>query len=171
MFRSLGGHRSWGLKVGKPRDCQGVRGVSDLSAFLEGAWQLNRVLDDRRTLQRGRLDGVAVFRPCGTQLIYRERGVLRIGGYRGRAERVYNYAFPAPWRAEVAFDDGAPFHDLDLTGGTWSADHRCGEDFYQGSFQVLAPDAWEVVWRVAGPRKDQTLTTRYCRKTESLEMY
>lgn len=152
------------------RGRQHERSVSDLSAFLEGAWQLNRDLDDRRTLQRGRLDGGAVFSPCGTQLIYRERGVLRIGAYRGRAERVYNYAFPAPWRAEVAFDDGAPFHDLDLTDGTWSAVHRCREDFYQGRFRVLAPDAWEAVWRVAGPRKDQTLTTRYCRKTESLEM-
>ena len=154
----------------KLRDRQGVCGVSDLSAFLEGAWRLSRILDDRRTQQRGRLDGLAVFTPCGARLIYRERGVLRIGAYQGRAERVYNYAFSAPGRAEVAFDDGAPFHDLDLTGGTWSADHRCREDRYHGRFRVLAPDAWEVVWQVAGPRKDQTLTTRYCRKTESLEM-
>jgi hypothetical protein len=156
--------------VEKLRDRQGVCGVSDLSAFLEGAWHLSRILDDRRTKQRGRLDGLAVFTPCGARLIYRERGVLRIGAYQGRTERVYNYAFPAPGRAEVAFDDGAPFHDLDLTAGTWNADHRCREDRYQGRFRVLAPDAWQVVWRVAGPRKDQTLTTRYSRHSERLEM-
>jgi hypothetical protein len=143
--------------VEKLRDRQEVCGVSDLSAFLEGAWHLSRILDDRRT-------------PCGARLIYRERGVLRIGAYRGRAERDYRYAFPTPGRAEVAFDDGAPFHDLDLTAGTWSADHRCREDRYQGRFRVLAPDVWEAVWRVAGPRKDQTLTTRYSRHSERLEM-
>ncbi len=154
----------------KLRDRQGVCGVSDLSAFLEGAWHLSRILDDRRTKQRGRLDGLAVFTPCGARLIYRERGVLRIGAYRGRAERDYRYAFPTPGRAEVAFDDGAPFHDLDLTAGTWNADHRCREDRYQGRFRVLAPDAWQAVWRVVGPRKDQTLTTRYSRHSETLEM-
>jgi len=156
--------------VVKLGDRQGVRGVSDLNAYLEGAWRLSRILDDRRTKQRGRLDGLAVFTPCGPQLIYRERGVLHIGTYRGRAERDYNFAFPTPGRAEVAFDDGAPFHDLDLTAGTWNADHRCREDRYRGRFRVLAPDVWETVWRIAGPRKDQTLTTRYSRNSETLEM-
>ena len=154
----------------KLRDRQGIRGVSDLSAFLEGTWRLSRILDDRRAKQCGRLDGLAVFTPCRAQLICRECGVLCIGAYQGRAERVYRFSFPAPGRAEVAFDDGAPFHDLDLTAGTWNADHRCREDRYQGRFRVLAPDAWEAVWRVAGPRKDQTLTTRYSRHSETLEM-
>ena len=156
--------------MGNWPDYRGVRGVPDLRAFLEGAWRLSRSLDDRRTGQRGRLDGLAVFTPSGALLIYRERGMVRLGGYQGRAERVYRYGFPAPGRAEVAFEDGAPFHDLDLTGGTWTADHRCREDRYRGVFRALAPDAWEVVWRVAGPRKDQTLTTRYCRNPEGLEV-
>ena len=82
----------------------------------------------------------------------------------------YRFAFPAPGRAEVAFDDGTPFYDLDLTAGTWNADHRCREDRYRGRFRVLAPDVWETVWRIAGPRKDQTLTTRYSRNSETLEM-
>jgi hypothetical protein len=75
--------------------------VPDLRAFLEGAWRLSRTLDDRRTGQRGRLDGLAVFTPSGAQLIYREGGVLRLGGYQGRAERVYHYGFPAPGRART----------------------------------------------------------------------
>ncbi len=87
--------------MGNRPDCRGVRGVPDLRAFLEGAWRLSRTLDDRRTGQRGRLDGLAVFTPSGAQLIYREGGVLRLGGYQGRAERVYRYGFPAPGRART----------------------------------------------------------------------
>jgi hypothetical protein len=97
-------------------------------------------------------------------LVYRERGVLRLGDYQGRAARVYRYTFPAPGRAEVVFQDGASFHVLDFTGGAWSAVHRCRDDLYRGAFRALAPDAWDAIWRVTGPRKDHTLTTRYDRK-------
>ncbi len=51
-------------------------------------------------------------------------------------------------RAEVAFEGGARFHGLVLTGGTWSVGQRCREDRYRGALRALAPDAWEVVWRV-----------------------
>ena len=32
-----------------------------------------------------------------------------------------------------------------------------------GELRVTASDGWEAVWHVTGPRKDQTLTTRYDR--------
>ncbi len=145
----------------------GGPGILDLKAFLQGTWRLTRTLEDRRADQRGRLDGQAVFAPAGAGLVYRERGVLRLGAFTGPAERVYRYGFPgpgrAPARAEVAFEDGHRFHDLDLSHGRWSVAHSCRDDLYRGSFEVEGRDRWTVVWRVVGPRKDQVLSGRYDR--------
>lgn len=143
--------------------------VADLKSFLQGPWRVVRKMVDRRAGLSGRLDGVAAFEPAGAGLVYRESGLLRLGGYEGRTARVYRYAFAAPGRAEVTFEDGKPFHVLDLTGGAWSAIHRCRDDLYRGAFRATAPDAWEAVWQVTGPRKDHTLTTRYRRNPASLE--
>ncbi len=134
-----------------------------MKAFLRGDWRLTRTLEDRRADQRGRLDGQVVFAPAGAGLVYRERGVLRLGAFTGPTERVYRYGFPAPGRAEVAFEDGHPFHDLDLSHGRWSVAHRCRDDLYRGSFEVAGRDRWTVVWHVSGPRKDQVLCGRYDR--------
>ena len=141
----------------------GGLGILDLKAFLRGDWRLTRTLEDRRAGQCGRLDGRAVFAPAGAGLVYRERGVLRLGAFTGPAERVTRYGFPAPARAEVAFEDGRPFHDLDLSHGRWSVAHRCRDDLYHGSFEVEGRDRWTAVWRVLGPRKDQVLRGRYDR--------
>ncbi|NIR58702.1 MAG: hypothetical protein GWO02_03860 [Gammaproteobacteria bacterium] len=137
--------------------------MRDLRGFLEGAWRLRRRLEDRRGGRCGRFDGAAVFAPAGGELVYRERGVLRLGRYQGRAGRVYRYRFPAPGRADVAFEDGAAFHALDLGDGRCVVEHRCRDDIYRGRFHVAGPDAWQVVWLVAGPRKDQILTAGYQR--------
>jgi len=141
--------------------------VADLRAFLGGAWHLERDLEDRRAATRGRLAGRAVFAPegavPGAALRYREAGELAFAGHRGAFYRVYLYRFPRPGRAEVAFDDGRPFHDLDLTRGAWAAVHRCGDDLYEGRFAATGADAWRAVWRVTGPRKDLVLTSRYRR--------
>ncbi len=146
---------------------RGGIGIADLRAFLQGTWRLTRTLEDRRAGQRGRLDGQAVFAPAGAGLVCRERGVLRLGAFTGPAERVYRYRFPAPGRypgrAEVAFQDGRPFHDLDLSHGRWSVAHSCRDDLYRGSFEVEGRDRWTVVWRVLGLRKDQVLCGRYDR--------
>ncbi len=88
---------------------------------------------------------------------------LVLGAFTGPAERVYRDGFPAPGRAEVAFEDGRPFHDLDLSHGRWSVAHRCRDDLYRGSFEIEGRDRWTVVWRVSGPRKDQVLRSRYDR--------
>ena len=149
----------------------GGLGILDLKAFLQGVWDLTRTLEDRRAGQRGRFDGRAVFAPAGAGLAYRERGVLRLGAFTGPAERVHRYRFPAPGRAparaparaEVAFEDGRPFHDLDLSQGRWSVVHRCRDDLYRGRFEVEGRDRWTAVWRVSGPRKDQVLCGRYDR--------
>ena len=140
-----------------------LSGVADLRAFLAGGWNLSRTIDDRRTGQRGTLEGTATFAPEGDGLVYREEGVLELAGYRGPVMQAYRYRFPAPHRAEVAFRDGGLFHALDLSRGVWAAEHVCADDLYRGDFRVEGPDRWRVSWTVTGPRKDQTLISRYVR--------
>ena len=137
--------------------------IVDLRAFLAGLWRLERTLQDRRLGHTGNLRGTAEFIADGDGLLYRENGELTIEGYTGPTTRAYRYRFPEPHRADVCFEDGQPFHDLDLSRGVWQAEHRCGEDLYRGTFRALGPDAWDAAWRIEGPRKDQTLVGTYRR--------
>jgi hypothetical protein len=77
------------------------------------------------------------------------------GGVRGAGEHADGW--------EVRFDDGRPFHALDLSSGVCSAVHPCGEDHYEGEYRILGEDAFEVRWQVRGPRKDQWILSRYRR--------
>ncbi len=151
------------MKLDRALDDGGL-GILDLKAFLQGVWELTRTREDRRAGQRGRLDGQAVFAPAGAGLVYRERGMLRLGAFTGPAERVYRYGFARPQRAEVAFEDGSLFHSLELSEAGWRVEHRCRNDLYRGLFRLAAPGAWEAVWLVTGPRKDHRLVTRYTRR-------
>src|SRR3546814_4076530 len=47
--------------------------VSDLKAFLQGEWSLERRVQDRRAAQDGRLSGAAAFTADGSGLLCRER--------------------------------------------------------------------------------------------------
>jgi hypothetical protein len=142
-----------------------VRPVTDLRAFLTGAWRIARTVKDARNGQDGGFDGTAVFAPLADGgLLLTESGTMRLGGYTGPAEQTYRYAFPdGPGRAEVFRHDGTPFHRLDLATGTAEAVHHCGADLYQGMFRVLGPDEWIVEWAVSGPRKDYHTVTRHFR--------
>jgi len=137
--------------------------VSDLRTFLSGGWRLARRFDDRRIGQLGRMTGSAEFSGPLPDLLYREAGGLQFGDFAGAATRVYRYRFPRPDRAEVLFEDGRFFHDLDLADGVWRAEHACGDDRYRGTFRTAGPDAWAVRWQVSGPRKDLVIVTRYRR--------
>lgn len=138
-------------------------GVENLKGFLEGTWSLTRRLRDRRAGTRGTLEGEAVFEAEGDGLVYRENGVLRLGGGAFEAGRVYRYGFPAPHCAEVAFDDGSLFHLLDLSSGSCAVEHKCAADIYRGRYIVAGFGEWHVKWQIVGPRKDQFLESRYLR--------
>lgn len=137
--------------------------VADLRAFLAGRWQLTRDLTDHRDGMAGDMMGHAVFAAEDDTLRYRETGAMRLGGYHGQAYQSYLYYFPQPAAAQIRFTDGRAFHALDLTDGVWQAVHHCGADTYEGRFRVLSFNLWEATWRIAGPRKDQRLSTRYRR--------
>ncbi|MSO92933.1 MAG: hypothetical protein EXQ86_05975 [Rhodospirillales bacterium] len=141
--------------------------VPDLRRYLTGRWTVSRAIEDRARTTTGAFEGAAMFAPDGDDLRYFETGRLLVEAYEGEAFRAYRYVFPAPARALVMFEDGSAFHDLDLSNGTWDATHACAPDVYEGRYTAASADAWQVVWRVRGPRKDLMLETAYKRLDSS----
>jgi hypothetical protein len=105
--------------------------------------------------------------PAGGQgLLHHESGTFVWQGTPRPAERILRY-LPGDrtGTARVEFSDGRPFHDLDLSSGTYVADHPCAADLYRGEFTVLGHGRWRTRWRVRGPAKDILLITDYVRRT------
>ena len=137
--------------------------VRDLRAYLLGTWEVTRSLHDAE-LGDGRFEGCATFSPDGEQIAWQETGRMRLGSYDGPARRELRIV-PAANGWEVRFADGRPFHALELGGAGQRCvlEHPCGEDRYSGEFSLDGPDAFEIRWRVSGPRKAQALRGRYVR--------
>jgi hypothetical protein len=130
-------------------------------AFLLGRWSLRREINDGE----GAFVGDALFTADGTSgLRWRETGRLALGGYVGEAHRTLLIG-PGPrsgtW--EVRFDDGRPFHPLDLRSGRWEAEHQCGPDLYRGVYATPGADRLTVRWRVTGPGRADTIVSDYRR--------
>jgi hypothetical protein len=127
-------------------------------AYLAGRWQVQRRVVDLESGVEGEFAGVAEFMPDGAGLRWSERGRLRFGAYDGAAVREYRIV-PARDGWAVELPDGRPFHPL-----RWgTVEHLCGEDRYSGEYAVRGPDAFAVLWHVAGPRKRQLIDTTYQR--------
>ena len=146
----------------------GALRVSDLFSFLEGDWQLSRLINDLRQNMPGEMTATATLTKRidsdgNPGLSYREEGELHFGDYRETVYRAYDFSFPEPHRARVHFSDGNDFHELDLSTGYCEAEYLCGEDLYRGRFQVLSGDVWLSNWTVHGPSKELVLDNRYRR--------
>lgn len=67
----------------------------------------------------------------------------------------------------VRFEDGRPFHRLDLLAGECEIDHPCHDDRYDGRYAVTeggdGRPEFTTEWRVSGPAKNQSINTRYRR--------
>jgi hypothetical protein len=138
--------------------------IEDLGAFLLGAWQLRRVTVVGG-VEVGSFAGVGTFDPDATgTLRYHERGTLHLDGQRVEATRRLAYRVTGP-TAQVTFEDGRPFHDLDLRDGATEVEHLCGADRYHGRFEVVGPDTWRHAWHVTGPQKDDIVRTVLERRT------
>ena len=88
---------------------------------------------------------------------------MAFGTYLGEADRRYVFRLLGAGVAEVCFEDGAPFHRLNLEKGVAHVWHDCAPDRYEGRYRVLDPDCWIVSWRVSGPRKRQLITSHLIR--------
>jgi hypothetical protein len=134
----------------------------DLIALLSGRWSVDRRLVDRRRGGEGEFTGTASFEPDGDRLRWTEHGRMRFGGHDGPATRRLVIAGgPDGWTVE--FDDGRPFHPLDLATGACTVEHHCGDDRYAGEYRLLGAGALAVRWHVTGPGKDQEIHTTYRR--------
>ncbi|GAB3527955.1 DUF6314 family protein [Arthrobacter monumenti] len=137
-------------------------GVADLKAFLLGTWRIERRLLDRASGNCGTFTGTAVFHNDGAGgLTHDEAGTLVWPGQAAAptTRRLILRPTGSPSALDVFFDDGRPFHRLDLATGTDHPAHPCSPDIYRGSFLVADADSWSYAWSVTGPAKDLLLTS------------
>jgi len=148
--------------------------VPDLFGYLLGDWTCARELVERAAPAplHGTYRGTARFSPASTApetgetprvLVHAERGELHWQGAAHPTSRTLLMTELPDGSAQVSFEDGRPFHILDLRTGTWTAHHPCAADEYTGVFEVLDADHWRLRWSVRGPAKDTTLTSHYTR--------
>jgi hypothetical protein len=138
----------------------GMAGLVSLEA-LEGRWRLSRVIRDADGSE-ARLHGVAVFRREGDGFVQEEEGWLTLpgGGAPLRATRRYLWA-DGEGGLEVRFEDGRPFHTVQLGVERPEAAHECAPDVYRVAYDFGDWPRWRAVWRVTGPRKDYVMTSDY----------
>jgi hypothetical protein len=65
--------------------------------------------------------------------------------------------------ADVQFDDGRPFHSVDLSRTRPQASHDCPPDRYDVTYDFGQWPVWSLHWIVKGPRKDYSMTTWFRR--------
>lgn len=125
---------------------------------FEGTWRFAREVVEAAG-QGASVTGLAVWRPEGTGLAYRETGEMRLPGHPPmQVERRYF------WDPElhVHFADGRFFHRVPPEGGSTS--HWCDPDQYDGDYDFSDWPVFRVRWRVRGPQKDYRMETTYHRE-------
>ena len=137
--------------------------VADLPAHFAGKWLLEREITTADGAPAGEVTGFATFTEDSGVLIYHESGQLRLPAYTGPVTRTLHYRPTGPGRADVHFDHGGFFHEVDLREGRWDTTHPCRDDLYRGSYRVLDADRWRQEWAVRGPAKDHLIVTRFHR--------
>ena len=131
-----------------------------------GRWSIQRDIKDIKAGVSGRLDGQVTLSPMpdGPEdtLLYEEKGSLVFGQSAPLvAERRYLWKGTCGRVVDVMFEDGRPFHKIDLNCTMPFDTHLCDPDFYEVSYDLREWPSWRCTWRVTGPRKDYRLETRF----------
>lgn len=132
-----------------------------LPAWLAGEWDVDRDIDRGR----GAFTGTATFGETPESdgsVRWHESGTMRLDAFTGATTRTLFLHPGEPW--EVRFDDGLPFHPLDLSTGRAEVEHLCGPDVYRGEFELVGDDEFLVRWVVTGPGRDDVIVSRYRRR-------
>ncbi|SFB56027.1 hypothetical protein SAMN05216266_11988 [Amycolatopsis marina] len=137
--------------------------VRELAGFLAGNWLVEREIATAADIRIGTFHGTVVVEAVDGELVYREEGVLDLGTHRGPATRVLRYRPTGAARADVHFEHGGYFHDVDLCTGRWQVEHPCRADHYLGEYRVFGSTHWQQRWQVTGPAKDHTIVTDFRR--------
>ncbi|WP_256330459.1 DUF6314 family protein [Variovorax sp. YR216] len=142
------------------------RGADAVFDQLEGAWDLDRTIENQATMT-----GIALFeRQHPDVLTYREEGRVRLaGGKVLDASREYRFE-RAPGGFTVFFNEAPPrlFHHIELQrqgdafGGL--ATHLCSPDTYDSSYRFLVDGTFVICHTVRGPRKDYVSATVFKRR-------
>ncbi len=137
----------------------------EIHEFL-GRWTVLREIQDEFSGNRGRLEGQALVRADEDdpeKMVYEESGTLEMESAPPlSATRKYLWTLsPAPQVIQVHFEDGRPFHQIDLNCTMPFDTHFCPPDMYDVTFDLRYWPAWKVEWHVRGPKKDYRLWTRY----------
>ena len=125
-----------------------------------GVWRLSRrITHDDGTM--GAFEGTATLAPDGVGLRYEEEGLLTLPGHPPMAASRAHLWRRAPEGVAVLFEDGRPFHRIDLSGPRPEAVHLCGADTYRVAYDLAAWPEWSAAWRVDGPRHAYRLVSRH----------
>lgn len=141
--------------------------VADPVRALAGAWSIERVVRDLADGRDAAFSGLARIVSDGDGLTWTEEGHLVTAGHAGRARRAMRIVPAGDGGWEVLFEDGRPFHPLDLTGGDCTVVHPCGRDRYDGNYRMDGADLLLVRWRVTGPAKNLDIRSEYRRCDEA----
>lgn len=134
--------------------------LPELTDFI-GAWTLERAIDDKLGAQDGKMTGTVRFTDAGPGLRYEEEGQLEYGVAPPMvATRRYQWR-RHPRGIEVLYEDGGPFHLIEMNCLMPSAEHLCGADMYHVSYDFTKWPIWRAVWSVVGPSKDYRSTTTF----------
>ena len=139
--------------------------AADRVRTLAGAWRIERAVRDMRDGRDAAFTGLAHIAARGDGLTWIEEGRLVTAGHAGPARRTMRIV-PDGTGWEVLFEDGRPFHPLDLSGGDCTVVHLCGRDRYDGTYRFAGADTLFVRWRVTGPAKDLDIRSEYRRRDE-----
>ena len=128
---------------------------------LVGSWKLARVIVDHLADEESRVEGTTRLTVDDDGRIrWVEDGTLFRRGVELPVSRVLFLQSRGERGWFVTFEDGRDFHP-------WEPGHRvehpCAPDHYVGLVEAVAGGAWGVTWRVTGPKKDYTMTSRLTR--------
>lgn len=126
-------------------------------ADFAGRWRFERRIEDA-TLPDATVRGRAEWLARGTALLYVETGLLTMQA-QPPMQTTRRYLWQDGLR--VFFEDGRFFHQVPPQGG--AALHDCPPDTYHVQYDFADWPQFETLWRVAGPRKDYRMRTRYWR--------
>ncbi|HEY8963605.1 MAG TPA: DUF6314 family protein [Alphaproteobacteria bacterium] len=122
---------------------------------LEGMWRIER----RIIHQNARFEGILNFKRSGDDLIYTEKGLMRLPTATTEAYRSYIYR-PSAQEWQVFYDDGRPFLNLKFEQGVARYTHDCTPDIYRATFKIKNKNEWICAFLVSGPRKNYFAVSR-----------
>jgi len=136
-----------------------------------GVWGIDRRFEFETPGAPARFLGQAtVRRVAPKRYLYEEEGFVEGSGTLIHATQRY-WLRPGEGSLEVSFagEGELPFTSLrPAENGGLVGTHVCGPDRYTGSYRTAGPDAFEVEWRVEGPRKRGAIRSTLTRATDEM---